>query len=78
MDPGITDIARYLATRIPTGAESAEDATHDWRTTLYNARATNSVRPLRDLVAREVPDDPVARSLCESLIPGGGAGRPPG
>lgn len=68
MDPGITDIARYLAAKIPTGAESEADATEDWRTTLYNARATNTVRPLRDLVTREVPDDPVARSLCESLI----------
>jgi hypothetical protein len=69
MDPGITDIARYLASRIPTGAESDEERTADWRTTLYNARATNTVRPLRDLVSREVPDDPVARSLCESLLP---------
>jgi hypothetical protein len=68
MDPGITDIARYLATRIPTGAETDADRTEDWRTTLYNARATNTIRPLRDLVAREVPDDPLARSLCESLL----------
>lgn len=68
MDPGITDIARYLATRIPTGADSPEASTEEWRTTLYNARATNTVKPLRDLVVREVPDDPVARSLCEGLL----------
>jgi hypothetical protein len=68
MDPGITDIATYLAAKIPTGADTPEEATQDWRTTLYNARATNTVKPLRDLVVREVPDDPVARSLCESLL----------
>ena len=68
MDPGITDIATYLAGKIPTGAETPEEATQDWRTTLYNARATNTVKPLRDLVVREVPEDPVARSLCESLL----------
>jgi hypothetical protein len=68
MDPGITDIARYLATKIPTGAETPEESTEDWRTTLYNARATNTVRPLRDLVVREVPEDAVARSLCEALL----------
>ena len=68
MDPGITDIATYLAAKIPTGAETPEGATQDWRATLYNARATNTVKPLRDLVVREVPDDAVARSLCESLL----------
>jgi hypothetical protein len=68
MDPGITDIARYLAEKIPTGSASEAERTDDWRTTLYNARATNTVRPLRDLVVREVPDDPLARSLCESLL----------
>ena len=67
-DPGITDIASYLATCIPTGADSEEAAVEDWRTTLYNARATNAMRPLRDMVVRTVPDDAVARSLCEHLV----------
>lgn len=66
-DPGITDVASYLATRIPTGAETPDEAREDWRTTLYNARATNAMRPLRDMVVRTVPDDPVARSLCDHL-----------
>ncbi len=67
-DPGITDVASYLAARIPTGADSLETAREDWRTTLYNARDTNALRPLRDLVLRSVPDDPTARELCDALV----------
>ena len=67
MDPGITDIASYLATRIPTGAASPEEQVRDWRETLYNARATNALRPLTDLVMRAAPDDAVAAALCRTL-----------
>ena len=68
MEPGITDIASYLATKIPTGSASEDGCREDWRTTLYNARATNSLRPLRDLVVRTVPEDPIAQLMCESLL----------
>lgn len=64
----ITAIASYLATRIPTGARDPEQAVQDWRLTLYNARATNTLRPLRDLVIRSAPGDERARQLCERLI----------
>jgi hypothetical protein len=67
MDPRITDIASYLASRIPTGADSDEDAVQDWRLTLYNAKATASVRPLTDMIVRSVPDDPIAAAYCEAL-----------
>lgn len=70
MDPGITDIATYLATCIPTGSQTPEGAVSDWRQTLYNARATNCLRPLTDLVIRAVPEDEQARSLVEGLVRG--------
>jgi hypothetical protein len=68
MDPGITDIATYLATRIPTGSDTPEGAVREWRETLYNARATNCLRPLQDMVIRAVPRDEQARALVEGLI----------
>ncbi len=68
-DPGITDIARFLANRIPTGAQTQGRAVEDWRTTLYNAKSTRSERPLADMVKRILPDDQEAASLCDSLLP---------
>jgi hypothetical protein len=67
MDAGITDIASYLAARIPTGSDTPEGARDDWRTTLYNARSTQAMKPLTELVRRSVPDDDEAVALCESL-----------
>ena len=67
MNPGITDVASYLAARIPTGATSLEARVADWRMTLRNARLTRSVRPLADLVRRSLPGDTPAVELCESL-----------
>ena len=67
MNPGITDIASYLAVRIPTGNDSEDGAKNDWRTTLYNARATQAMKPLSELVRRSVPEDEHAVALCESL-----------
>jgi len=69
MNPGITDVASYLAVRIPTGADDEAQAVSDWRTTLYNARATGAMRPLTELVRRSVPEDEVAAELCEELTP---------
>ncbi len=69
LNPGITDVASYLAVRIPTGARSLEDSIADWRTTLRNARATRALRPLTELVRRSLPDDPEAAQLCERLQP---------
>lgn len=68
MKPGITEIASYLASRIPTGADTHEGAVQDWRITLYNARATGTLRPLTDLVIRSVPDDAHAHALCRGLL----------
>lgn len=67
MNPGITDVASYLAVRIPTGARSVQDRVSDWRLTLRNARTTRSLRPLVDLVRRSLPDDPEAAEMCEGL-----------
>jgi len=67
MDPGITDIATQLATRIPTGADSEDQAVEDWRTTLYNARATNAMGPLTDMVRRTAPGDATVAGLCDQL-----------
>lgn len=68
MDPGITEIAAQLAEHIPTGADSPEEATQDWRTTLYNARATASMRPLTDLIERSAaPGDPKPAALAQIL-----------
>jgi len=67
MNPGITDIASYLAVRIPTGADDEDKAVADWRATLYNAKATGAMRPLTELVKRSVPDDEVAADLCDAL-----------
>ena len=68
MQPGITDIATYLATCIPTGSETSEGAVSDWRQTLYNAKATHCLRPLKDFVIRTVPEDEQARALVEGLL----------
>jgi hypothetical protein len=67
MKPGITDIASYLAARIPTGKDDEAAALQDWRMTLYNAKATNAIRPLTDMVVREIPEDRLARDLCASI-----------
>ena len=67
MKPGITDVASYLATKIPTGADSDEQAVQDWRATLYNAKATNAMAPVKDLVAKSIPEDEHARALCTDL-----------
>ncbi len=67
MDPRITEIATYLASLIPTGADDPSVAVQDWRTTLYNARATASIRPLTDLIERSTPGDPIAAAYCEAL-----------
>ena len=66
MDPGITEIAAQLAEEIPTGAESHEEATQDWRTTLYNAESTRSMGPLTELIERST-EAPATRSLVEVL-----------
>lgn len=68
MDPGITEIAAQLAESIPTGAESPDEATQDWRTTLYNAEANASMRPLTDLIERSAtPGDATPAALAEVL-----------
>jgi hypothetical protein len=67
MDPGITDIASQLAATLPTGAATEEQARDDWRTTIYNAKATASVKPLTEMIARSAPDDPVVAGLCDVL-----------
>ena len=67
MDPGITDIAGHLAEAIPTGAADAERAKQDWRQTLYNAKATASVRPLTDMIRRSRPGDEKVAALCDAL-----------
>ncbi len=67
-DPGITDIARQLAEHLPTGATSPEQTVQDWRSTIYNAKATASMRPLADLIDRSTPvgvDEP--RQLADVL-----------
>lgn len=68
MDPGITDIAKQLAESIPTGASSPEQTTEDWRSTIYNAKATSSLRPLTELIERLAPPgDEVPGQLAEVL-----------
>lgn len=67
MDPGITDIASQLALDIPTGAASTEQAKDDWRTTIYNAKATASVRPLTDMIRRSAPGNERVAELCDVL-----------
>jgi len=67
MDPGITDVATYLATQIPTGADTPEQAVADWRSTLYNAKRTNAISAVADLVARSAPEDAHALELCQGL-----------
>ena len=68
MDPGITDIASQLAVVIPTGkGKSQQQATDDWRTTIYNAKATSSVRPLTDLIRRSAPGNEEVQEMCDVL-----------
>jgi hypothetical protein len=67
MDPGITDVASYLATQIATGADTEAQAIEDWRATLYNARRTNALPAVADLVRRCAPEDEYALALCTSL-----------
>lgn len=68
MDPGITEIAAQLAEDIPTGAETREEAAQDWRTTLYNAEATASMRPLSEMIERSAtPQNARPRELAETL-----------
>ena len=68
-NPAITDIARFLADKIPTGSHTVAGAVEDWRTTLYNARSTRSERPLTEMVKRILPGDEEAADLCDSLLP---------
>ncbi|MCB9677646.1 MAG: hypothetical protein H6737_21250 [Alphaproteobacteria bacterium] len=69
VDPGITDIARQLAEDIPTGpAKSPEQTVQDWRSTIYNAKSTASLRPLADLIERSAPHgNPRPGALAEVL-----------
>lgn len=67
MDPGITDIASQLAVAIPTGATTPEEATADWRTTIYNAKATASVRPLADMIRRSAPGNAEVAELADVI-----------
>ena len=68
MDPGITEIAAQLADRIPTGADSPEQAVQDWRDTLYNAKQTACMGPLAELIKRSAPDDdPIPHELADQL-----------
>lgn len=67
MDPGITEIASQLAVTIPTGADTPEQATADWRSTIYNAKATASVRPLTEMIERSAPGDATVAELCDVL-----------
>ena len=73
MNNSITDVASYLAARIPTGATTLEDRVSDWRATLRNAKLTRAMRPLRDLVRRSLPGDEAATTMCDRLTE---AGRP--
>jgi hypothetical protein len=67
-DPGITDIARQLAEHLPTGATDLEQTVQDWRVTIYNAKATASMRPLADLIDRSTPEGVEApRALADVL-----------
>ncbi len=70
MQPGITEVASYLATQIPTGAKTPHAAVQDWRTTLYNARATGALSVVTDMVNCLAPYDAQARVLCEGLRKG--------
>lgn len=67
MKPGVTQIASYLAGMIPTGGSSEEERVQDWRTTLYNAKATRSQRVVSSMVRRLLPGDRMAEDLCEVL-----------
>lgn len=65
--PGVTQIASYLAGVIPTGSNSEEERVQDWRTTLYNAKATRSQRVVSSMIRRLLPGDRKAEDLCEVL-----------
>jgi hypothetical protein len=67
MDLGVTEIAGQLAETIPTGATTPEQAKADWRSTIYNAKATASVRPLTDMIKRSAPGDAKVAELCDEL-----------
>jgi len=68
IDPGITDIARQLADSIPTGATTSEQTIQDWRSTIYNAKATASITPLVDLIERSASaGDETPRRMAEAL-----------
>jgi hypothetical protein len=67
-DPGITDIAACFAAHLPTGAKPLEVQRQEWRTTLYNARATNTLRPLTEMVIRAAPHDAQVHALCRGLL----------
>ena len=67
MDPSITDVASYLAAKLPTGAEDEAQAIQDWRGTLYNAKATRSLGVVQDMVERDAPGDWVARDALDLL-----------
>lgn len=67
MDPSITDVASYLAARIPTGADSEDGAREDWRGTLHNARRTKTMGVVSELVSRQAPEDDLAQFAMECL-----------
>ncbi len=67
MEPQITAIASFVATRIPTeGVEQAE-AVDAWRATLRYARRTGAIEPLTQLMKSAEPDDEQLIRYCDVL-----------
>jgi hypothetical protein len=67
MDPQITAIASYVASRIPTEGVDEAEAVEAWRTTLRYARRTGAIEPLTELMEHSHPDDPELHRHCEDL-----------
>jgi hypothetical protein len=66
-EPEITQIAKFIATRIPTEGVAHTEATDGWRGALRYARKTGIIDDLVDLVKGDWPEDmPLHQVLDEA------------
>ncbi len=66
-EPQITEIASYIASRLPEEGSDPQVARDGWRRAIRLARQRGDIGWLTDLVAKQAPEDATLQAHCEAL-----------
>ena len=64
-EPEITQIAKFIATRVPTDGVTHDRAVDGWRGALRYARSTGFIDELVDQLKEDRPDDASLHAVLE-------------